>query len=900
MVAKERRLSIRNLNQLLQPGSVALIGASARPGTVGNVLVHNLKAVFRGALYLVNPKYDQIEGQRCWSSVARLPQAPDLAVICTPAATVPEIVTDLGKLGNRAAVVISAGFGESREGSGASLQQALLDAAKPHTLRILGPNCIGLQVPALGLNASFASTAAKRGHLAFITQSGALLTAVLDWAHSRGIGFSHLVSLGDMGDVDFGDLLDYLAGDGQTHAILAYMEGVTNTRKFMSAARAAARIKPVVVVKGGRHAEGARAAATHTGALAGSDAVYDAAFRRAGMLRVPNLGALFGAADILTLATKPKNDRLAIVTNGGGMGVLATDALMDGAGQLAQFSEETYARLNAVLPSTWSHSNPVDMIGDANGERYRAVLDILRADPGVNSILVLYCPTGVSDPEDVAKAVLAVAKQPPDIPIIASWVGGSSVLQARNMLSEARIPIYETPEAAVRAFLYLADYRRNQELLAETPPSIPEEFVADPIRARAIIGTALGDGREWLSEIESKELLETYGIPTVPTRFAETPHAAASAAEMFNGPVALKIVSPQITHKSDSGGVALGLSGTDAVQKAAEAMQAHLHKTMPDAKLTGFAIQPMVQKKHAHELIAGIVTDRQFGPVILFGQGGTAVELIGDKALGLPPLNMSLARSLIAGTRIHRLLEGYRGEAAADLDAVAVTLIKLAQMAADLPEIIELDINPLLADSSGVVALDARVRVQVAAPDGEPRLSIMPYPRQLESRVTARNGEQFPLRPIRPEDEPALQQLFSVLTPEEIRMRFHVPVKAFPHSIAARFTQIDYDREMALVLTGRDTETQSQIHGVVRLSADPDNETAEFALLVRKAYANRGLGTRMLKRLVDYARQRGIGTLFGFVLAENYPMRKLCRNIGFAEQPVKDDAALVKVSLVLR
>lgn len=893
-------MSTRNLNQLLQPASVALIGASARPGTVGNVLVHNLKAAFKGALYLVNPKYDQIAAQRCWPSITRLPQAPDLAVICTPAATVPQIVADLGERGTRAAVVISAGFGESREGNGAGLQQALLDAAKPHTLRILGPNCIGLQVPGLGLNASFASTAAKPGHLAFITQSGALLTAVLDWADSRGIGFSHLVSLGDMGDVDFGDLLDYLAGDGQTHAVLAYMEGVTNARKFMSAARAAARVKPVVVVKGGRHAEGARAAATHTGALAGSDAVYDAAFRRAGMLRVPNLGALFGAADILTLASKPRNDRLAIVTNGGGMGVLATDALMDGAGHLAQFSEETHARLNAVLPSTWSHSNPVDMIGDANGARYRAVLDILRADPGVNSILVLYCPTGVSDPDDVAKAVLAVAQQSPDIPIIASWVGGSSVLQARNMLSEARIPTYETPEAAVRAFLYLADYRRNQELLAETPPSVPDEFVADPVRARAIIGAALGDGREWLSEIESKELLETYGIPTVPTRFAESPVAAAAAAELFNGPVALKIVSPQITHKSDSGGVALGLGGADAVQKAAEAMLAHLRKTIPGASLAGFSVQPMVQKKHAHELIAGIVTDRQFGPVILFGQGGTAVELIGDKALGLPPLNMGLARSLIAGTRIHRLLEGYRGEAATDLDAVAVTLIKLAQMAADLPEIAELDINPLLADSSGVIALDARVRVQNAAAEGEPRLSIMPYPRQLESTVAARNGEQFPLRPIRPEDEPALQQLFSVLTPEEIRMRFHVPVKAFPHAIAARFTQIDYDREMALVLTGRDAETQRQIHGVVRLSADPDNETAEFALLIRKAYANRGLGTQMLKRLIDYARQRGIGTLFGFVLAENYPMRTLCRNIGFDEQPVKDDIALVKVSLVLR
>ncbi|MGH8372780.1 MAG: GNAT family N-acetyltransferase, partial [Gammaproteobacteria bacterium] len=853
-----------------------------------------------GEIFPVNPKHDQIDGKRCWPDVTSLPEAPDLAVICTPAGTIPGIVGALGARGNRAAIVISAGFGESHTGDGVGLQQSLLDAAKPYTLRILGPNCIGLQIPGIGLNASFAATAAMPGHLAFITQSGALLTAVLDWAQPRGIGFSHLISLGDMGDVDFGDLLDYLAGDGKTRAILAYMEGVTHTRKFMSAARAAARIKPVVVVKGGRHAEGARAAATHTGALAGSDAVYDAAFRRAGMLRVPSLGALFGAADILTLAKRPRGNRLAILTNGGGMGVLATDALMDGAGQLAQLTDETRTRLDAVLPTTWSRNNPVDIIGDADGKRYRAALDILCNDSGLDAILALYCPTGVSDPDDVASAVLAAVKTSPNIPIIASWVGGASVLGARKLLADARIPSYETPEDAVRAFMYLADYRRNQELLTQTPPSVPDEFTPDNTSARQIVRTALEQKREWLTEIESKNILAAYGIPTVPTRFATTPAEAATAAQEFNTPIALKIVSPQLTHKSDVGGVALGLSGPDAVKVAAEAMLEHLGKLRPDAALDGFSVQPMVQKKHAYELIAGIVTDAQFGPVILFGQGGTAVELISDKALGLPPLNMNLAHALISGTRIYRLLRGYRGEVAVDLDAIAVTLIKLAQMAAELPQIVELDINPLLADSVGVIALDARIKVRFVATGEESRLAIRPYPKHLDSCLTARDGRQFKLRPIVPEDEPALQHLFSVLTPEEIRMRFHVPMKAFPHTIAARFTQIDYDREMALVLTSQMDVMQAEIHGVVRMSADPDNENAEFALLVQKACANQHLGTQMLQSLVDYARQRGIGTLFGFVLSENQAMRVICRHLGFLEEPVVQDTTVVKVSLILR
>ncbi len=891
-------LSVRNLGHLLRPQSVALIGASPDPTKVGHVLARNLVEQFQSPSYFVNPKHPSLLGRPCWPDVDSLPAAPDLAVICTPAATVPPLVEELGARGCRAAIVVSAGFGESGAG-GAALQQALLDAARPYNLRLVGPNCIGVLNPPLGLNASFSHAPALAGHTAFVTQSGALLAAVLDWARPRGIGFSHMISLGDMADVDFGDLLDWLAGDGNTHAILLYVEGIRQARKFMSAARAAARIKPVIVVKSGRHSEAARAAATHTGALAGADEVYAAAFRRAGMLRVPDLASLFAAADVLTLHEPPRGDRLAILTNGGGMGVMATDELMERGGRLAALDETTRHALDAVLPATWSHGNPVDIIGDADGARYRAALETLLKDRNLDAVLALYCPTGVSEPGEIAAAVAGIATRRGHAPILTSWVGGEAVAAARHTLSENRVPTFDTPEEAVRAFMYLADYRRNQELLMQTPPSLPSEFEPDTAAAKELVAEALAEGREWLSEIESKALLAAYAIPTVPTRFAADAEHAAAAAQYLRPPYALKIVSPEITHKSDVGGVALGLPDAAAVRAAAIAMQETVRAKRPDARLTGFSVQSMVRLPHAHELIAGIVSDREFGPLLLFGQGGTAVEVIGDKALGLPPLNLHLARELMAETRVHKLLMGYRGEPAADLDAVALTLLKLAQLAADLAEVAELDINPLLANADGVLALDARVRVVKSARPGDTRLAIRPYPKQLEQDVAAKDGERFWLRPIVPEDEPALKRTFDLLTPEEIRQRFHVPMKAFPHTLAARLTQIDYDREMALVLTEHRLPGAAEINGVARLGADPDNERAEFALLVRQAYARRGLGRAMLQRLVDYARGRGIGELYGIVLADNTAMRGLCRALGFAEETVPQEAGVVRVSLAL-
>jgi acetyltransferase len=890
-------MSSLNLGGLLGPKTVALLGASPVPGKVGQVLARNLLEQFQGAVQFVNPKHREIGGHPCWPDVASLPQAPDLAVICTPALGVPDLIRQLGERGTRAAVVVSAGFGESGS-TGEALQQQLLDAARPFGMRIVGPNCIGMLSPGIGLNASFSHSPAPPGNLAFITQSGALLAAVLDWARPRGIGFSHMISLGDMADVDFADLLDQLAGDIGTHAVLLYIEGIRNSRRFMSAARAAARIKPVIVVKSGRHEAAARAAATHTGALAGADAVYDAAFRRAGMLRVPDLGALFDAADILSLQAPPAGERLAILTNGGGMGVLATDALVDSGGEPAALSAETRKALDAVLPATWSRGNPVDIIGDADGARYRAALKILMSASDVDAVLTLYCPTGVSDPDEVASAVADMAKTGRR-PVFTSWVGGEAVTAARKYLLSHNLPSFDTPEAAVRAFMYLATYRRNQQLLMETPPSLPAEFRPDVPEARRIIEAVLAEGREWLDEVESKNLLECYRIPTVTTRLAADPDEAAQMASGFAGPYVLKIISPTLTHKSDVGGVELNLPNPESVRWAATVMRAKIAQQRPDAQIKGFSVQTMVRHSAAVELIAGIVTDRQFGPVVLFGQGGTAVEVIADKALALPPLNLRLAAEMIRETRIYKLLKGYRANPPADMDAIALTLVKLAQLAADLAEVLELDINPLLAGADGVLALDARVRVIRATGDAATRLAIKPYPQELETQLVASDGRKLLLRPIMPEDEPALARTFEMLTPDEIRQRFHVPMKAFPHTLAARLTQIDYDREMALVLVQEGIPGRAEIEGVVRFAADPDGARAEFALLVRHAYAHAGLGRQMLAQLVDYARRRGIGELFGLVLVENSAMRGLCRNAGFTETQISEEPGVVRVSLPL-
>ncbi|MEX2480752.1 MAG: bifunctional acetate--CoA ligase family protein/GNAT family N-acetyltransferase [Gammaproteobacteria bacterium] len=889
-------MSVRNLQHLFRPSSVALVGASDKAGSLGRLLLENLTtAGFAGNVYAVNPKHTELCGQRCWPDVESLPEAPALAVIVTPPATVPGIVAALAARGCGAAIVISAGFSGS---DGAERRAALLEAARPALLRINGPNCLGVLAPHVGLNASFAHLHPQRGSVAFVAQSGAMITSILDWAEPRDIGFSLLVSLGDMADVDFGDVLDYLADDRDTRAILLYVEAVTHARKFLSAARAAARSKPVIVVKSGRYAEAARAAASHTGALAGHDEVYDAAFRRAGMLRVYTLEELFDAAETLALARPPQGDRLAILSNGGGIGVLATDALIGSGGRLAELSAATRSRLDAVLPPTWSHGNPVDIIGDAPPARYAQALAALLEEPAADGILILNCPTAVTSGDDAAAAVVATLPPRPRQTILTSWVGDASTQAARARFRAHGIPTYESPEDAVTAFVHMVEYRRNQAALMETPPSLPEAFDPDRVRARAVIDQALADATEWLSEVAAKDLLEAYGIATVPTRLADSPAAAGAYARELDCRIALKIVSPDLTHKSDIGGVVLDLAPA-AVEAAAAAMAERIGAAHPTARLEGFAVQPMVSAGTGIELIAGVVDDPQFGPVILFGHGGTAVEVLDDSVIALPPLNLRLAADAIQRTRVARLLAGYRNVPAIDLEALALVLVRLSQLIIDTPEIAELDINPLIAKADGITSLDARVRLQRAGGSGESRLAIRPYPRELEECLTVADGREFLLRPILPEDEPALSRAFKRLTPDEVRFRFFAPLKLLDHLLAARFSQIDYDRQMALVLTPPGIPGQVDIHAVVRLIEDPDRDRAEFAIVVEHDLAGHGLGTRLMNRIIDYAKSRGIREIWGDILTDNRRMLGLCRELGFREHTHGEEPGVVRATLSL-
>lgn len=894
-------MSIRNIKSFFRPRSVGLVGASNRPGSVGNVIAKNLRAGgFGPALSFVNPKGDVILGVQSVPSVEALAEAPELAVIATPPMTVPGLVKQLGERGTKAVVVITAGFGESAvTPEGKPLSQELLEATQPHGVRIIGPNCLGILAPPVRLNAGFSHLASSPGNLAFVAQSGAIVTAVQDWAETRSVGFSHLVSLGDMLDVDFGDMLDYLANDPRTDAILMYVEGIRHSRKFMSAARAAARMKPVLAVKGGRFEAGMKAAASHTGAVAGADAVYDAAFRRSGILRVYTLEELFGAVQTLALAKRHRGNRLAIITNGGGLGVLAADALGEAKGRLAELSPETIEGLAHVLPGTWSGGNPVDIIGDAPGARYEAVLRRILDDPGVDAVLVINCPTAVISREEAAQAVANVAVARRGKTILANWVGAATTEQAHRIFSEAGIPAYDTPEQAIRAFMQLVEQGARQDVLLETPPSLPEVFHPRTQEAVSVIDAAVAEGREWLTEPEAKQVMEAYGIPTVPTFTANTPAEAAAHAARIGGPVALKILSKELTHKSDVGGVVLNLEGPSLVERAARDMFERVRMAHPKASIQGFSVQATVRRPGAREIIIGVSEDPQFGPVLVFGQGGTAVEVVNDVALGFPPLNLRLARGLMERTRIYRMLEGYRDVPPANLDAVAMTIVKVSQLVVDLPQVVELDLNPLLVDSYGVLALDARVRVRAAADAPTPRLAIRPYPKELEEDVDLGDGRQLHLRPILPEDEPSLQSMFKALTPEEVRMRFFVPQKTFSHMNTARFTQIDYDREMVLVLTEKGIPGETSISGVVQLSADPDNEKAEFAILVSKEVTGLGLGAYLMRRLIEYARARGIGRLFGDVLADNITMLKLARVLGFTTSTLEGDQGVVRIQLDL-
>lgn len=920
-------MSIRHLDDLFDPASVAVIGASTRAGSVGHTVWHNLKAGgFAGPLWPVNSGRAEVQGDKAYARVADLPGAPGLAVICTPPAAVPGLIGELGERGTRAAIVMTAGLS-------AEQRQAMLDTARRYVLRILGPNCLGLLSPPAKLNASFAPDHIGAGPLAFVSQSGALATAMLDWARARGIGFSRVVSLGEGSDADFGDMLDWLASDSATRAVLLYAESLTSARKFMSAARAAARNKPVLVVKAGRSSAGQRAAASHTGALAGSDLVFDAAIRRAGMLRVDSLQDLFVAAETL-VRFKPSLRvgvaggaealaRITLVTNGGGAGVLGADAAAELGLELSTLSPETLAGLGSGLPANWSRGNPVDIIGDAPVERYVHTLKTLLAAPETGTVLFMHAPTAIVPAREIAAALVPVLAEAPGR-LASVWLGHGAVAEARALFNVAGIPVYDTPEQAVKALAMLVNYRRNQEQLLEAPSDPPAPAPApqdaapgpeeDGRSVRELVDAALAAGRDMLTEPEAKTLLKAAGVPVVPTRTViATPIAAAAAATALGFPVVLKILSPQISHKSDVGGVVLDLGSPAEVVEAATRMLERVAQRRPDATVEGFTLQPMVRRPKALELIAGTHIDPLFGPVILFGAGGTSVEVVADRAVGLPPLNEPLARALVGRTKIARLLAGWRDVPPANAEALHGVLIALSRLLAGEPRIAELDINPLLADAEGVIALDARVRVSAAAPGGGARFAIRPYPAELiesyvwEAAPEAGGPRTVTLRPIRPEDEARHLKLLEQVSPEDIRMRIFYSRRSIERSELARLTQIDYEREMAFVAVAAIPGSQTpgnelgelETLGVVRTVTDPDNRDAEFGILVRSDLQGAKLGRRLLTKIINYHRARGTQRIVATVLRENTRMLALAKDLGLRPESEQPEPGTVKIAMTL-
>lgn len=888
---------IQDIEHFFDPRSVAFFGASPRHETVGYTIMRNLlEGGFTGDIWLVNPHYEELEGRRCYPDVQSLPDTPDLAVLATPPKTIPGLIDALGERGTRAAIVITAAL----RSDGHDLEGEMLQAVRRHGIRIIGPNCIGVVAPRVGLNASFVQKAPLAGNVALVSQSGALLTSFLDWANGRGIGFSHMVSLGDMSDIDLADMLDYLARDVHSKRILLYVESIKHARSFFSAARSAARAKPVVVIKAGRHPESAKAAASHTGAMAGSDAVYDAAFERAGLVRVDGLMELFNAAEALNDVHGLSGERLGIVTNGGGAGILAVDRLKDLGGELAELAPETITTLNEALPHGWSQNNPVDIIGDAGADRYRAALSKVVDDPNTDAVLVVYCPTSVSSSAEIANAVVDTLRarqveRKRRKPVLACWLGEGSVVEGRAILNSAGLACFETPDTAISGFMHLVRYTRSQASLLRTPNGEPLTLSPKTDVAKRIIDVALDEGRLALNNAEVKAVLSAYDIPVVETNIASTPEEVEKFVELIisrNGPdtrCAVKIWSPDLPHKSDVGGVRLNISSGTEARAAAQAMLSQIRELQPAARLEGFTIEPMVVRRHAHELIVGVAEDSTFGTIVLFGSGGTAVEATDDKALALPPLDIPLARNLMDRTRIMRLLKGYRDRPPADLDAIANTLVKISMLAADFPEIQELDINPLLADEKGVIAIDARAfirRTEAGAAGRNTHFAIRPYPRETEICETLADGTRVLLRPVCPEDERYYADFFAHLSPEDVRMRLFSPKKSLSHAFVARLTQIDYAREMAFVAISIEDDA---LLGVSRMVADPDYLRAEYAVIVRTDFQGKGLGWALMEKLIAYAKAEGLVELHGHIMSENTTMLQMSREFGFAVRLAPDD-----------
>lgn len=897
-------MSTYRFDKLFSPRSVALVGASPREGSLGRTILTNLRAGgFEGSIHVVNPDHSDIDGIATVKSIEDLPVAPDVVVIAVSPQHVPPVVEAAARKGAAAAIIITAGLGR---GPG-SPAETCENAARAAGMRLIGPNCLGVLALPAKFNASFAARMPKTGDVALVSQSGAIAVGMIEWAARRNVGFSAIASIGDQLDIDFGDLLDYFALDRNTRTILLYIESIKDARKFMSAARAAARTKPVVVVKAGRHAQGAKAAATHTGALAGSDAVYDAAFRRAGLLRVLDLSELFDATETLGRVKISVGNRLAILTNGGGIGVLAIDRLIDLGGSVAGISSETMARLDSMLPPTWSRSNPIDIVGDADSQRYAAALEALLADPDNDAVLVMNVQTALASAADIAKTVGEIVKTyrrkvVRGKPVFAVWVGTEDAVS--DIFHQADVPNYSTEAEAVRGFMHLVRHGEAREALMKTPPSLPEHFQPDVAAARTVVGKVLAEGRTWLDPLELADVFKAYAIPTVPAVLARTPEEAEAAAAPFLADghgVVVKILSRDIIHKSDVGGVRLNLTSAQAVRRASAEIFTRAKAARPDAHIDGVTVHPMIVRVKARELIAGLADDPTFGPVIVFGRGGIAVEVINDKALALPPLDLNMARDLIGRTRVSRILKAYRDVPAARETDVALVLIKIAQLAADIPEMRDLDINPLLADETGVLALDARIAVaplesKFRGP-GHPRFAVRPYPSAWERHLVLANDWRIFVRPVRPEDEDLFHAFFERVTSEDLRLRFFAPVKDFSHVFIARLTQLDYARAMAFVAIDEPT---GNMLGAVRLHADADYEFGEYAILLRSDLKGRGLGWKLMELIIDYARSEGLKAIEGQVLRENAVMLQMCRELGFHVETDSQDADICVVRLSLQ
>jgi acetyltransferase len=845
------------------------------------------------ALYAVNPKHRKVFGKAAHASLRDVSEKVDLAVIVTPARSVARILEDAGKAGVRAAVVLSSGFGEAGP-EGRALQADMVAAAANAGVRVLGPNCLGVMRTDTSVNATFARTAARPGRLGLVSQSGAVCTAILDWAYHAHIGFSSVVSLGGAVDVDFGEILDFLVNDPFTDAILAYIEGIRDARRFMSALRSAARVKPVIALKVGRTGSGSRAASSHTGALVGSEAVFDAALRRGGAVRVKTYTQLFAAARILGIAEQPRGERLAVITNGGGPGVLAADSAADNGVPLASLSEETISILNRKLPPQWSHDNPVDIIGDAPAQRFADAARAVLADPGVDALLAMYSPVAVTDPADAARA-LADAAQGRRKPVLAAWLGDINPTESRAMLEARGIPNFDTPENAVEAFSFLCAYRRNQMQLMQVPAALArseEETPPDLAVAKQIYEKAKSAGRTLLSEPDAKALLTAFGLPIPKSILAAGREAALAAAREIGFPVVLKIQSPDIAHKSDVGGVRLALQNEDMVRSAFDDMMRHVRALRPQARIDGALVQPMLRFPAAREVLVGVATDAVFGPVISFGSGGVSVEAVRDTALALPPLNAVLAHELMSRTRVFRLLDAYRDVPAVDLDALVDILCGVARMICRLPWIREVDLNPVLAHPGGAVIADARVVVDTKQPaqaaPGYPHVAIHPYPVELDSEITLRDGTRVRMRAMRPEDAALEKRFVDGLSEQSKYQRFMQFMPELPANLLARFTQLDYDRELALVC----------LHGgefiaVGRYSPNADGRTAEFALVVADAWQGKGIGRMVLERLCGAAKKAGYHALYGYILNANRDMLDLAERLQFKE--VSRDGVAVTV-----